>query len=121
MRTRTARPLLAGIAMGLAGMATVIGGLVLTLSEQRAQVAAPASILRNVEIVAASSAEAAINFDYQLAPGSSYGSVRFTVWPTECTAVRARRSAANSWYGPLNTCRIPFSASHTCVASFSIK
>ena len=90
MRTRTARPLLAGIAMGLAGMATVIGGLVLTLSEQRAQVAAPASILRNVEIVAASSAEAAINFDYQLAPGSSYGSVRFTVWPTECTAVRAR-------------------------------
>ena len=87
MRTLVVRPLLAGIALGLAGVATVIGGLLLTLSEQRAPVAAPASIFRNVEIVAVSSSEAAINFDFQLAPGSNYGSIRFAARPTQCTDI----------------------------------
>ena len=100
MRTLVVRPLLAGIALGLAGVATVIGGLLLTLSEQRAPVAAPASIFRNVEIVAVSSSEAAINFDFQLAPGSNYGSIRFAARPTQCTDIwnrlRFAPSAASS-------------------------
>ena len=96
MRTLVVRPLLAGIALGLAGVATVIGGLLLTLSEQRAPVAAPASIFRNVEIVAVSSSEAAINFDFQLAPGSNYGSIRFAARPTQCTDIWNRLSFAPS-------------------------
>ena len=96
MRTLVVRPLLAGIALGLAGVATVIGGLLLTLSEQRAPVAAPASIFRNVEIVAVSSSEAAINFDFQLAPGSNYGSIRFAARPTQCTDIWNRLSYAPS-------------------------
>ena len=96
MRTLVVRPLLAGIALGLAGVATVIGGLLLTLSEQRAPVAALASIFRNVEIVAVSSSEAAINFDFQLAPGSNYGSIRFAARPTQCTDIWNRLSYAPS-------------------------
>lgn len=96
MRTFIVRPLLAGIALGLAGVATVFGGLLLTLSEQRALVAAPASILRNVEIVAVSSSEAAISFDYQLPAGSNYGSVRFAVRPTQCTDIWNRISSEPS-------------------------
>ena len=96
MRTLVVRPLLAGIALGLAGVATVIGGLLLTLSEQRAPVAAPASIFRNVEIVAVSSSEAAINFEFQLAPGSNYGSIRFAARPTQCTDIWNRLSFAPS-------------------------
>ena len=99
MRTLVVRPLLAGIALGLAGVATVIGGLLLTLSEQRAPVAAPASIFRNVEIVAVSSSEAAINFDFQLAPGSNYGSIRFAARPTQCTDIWNRLSFAPSAAG----------------------
>ena len=96
MRTLIVRPLLAGIALGLAGVATVFGGLLLTLSEQRMLVAAPASILRNVEIVALSRSEAAVSFDYQLPPGSNYGSVRFAARPTQCTDIWNRLSLVPS-------------------------
>lgn len=96
MRTLIVRPLLAGIALGLAGVATVFGGLLLTLSEQHMLVAAPASIFRNVEIVALSSSEAAVSFDYQLPPGSDYGSVRFAVRPAQCKEIWNRLSSSPS-------------------------
>lgn len=96
MRTLIVRPLLAGIALGLAGVATVFGGLLLTLSEQHMLVAAPASIFRNVEIVALSSSEAAVSFDYQLPPGSNYGSVRFAVRPAQCKEIWNRLSSSPS-------------------------
>lgn len=96
MRTLIVRPLLAGIALGLAGVATVFGGLLLTLSEQHMLVAAPASIFRNVEIVALSSSEAAVSFDYQLSPGSNYGSVRFAVRPAQCKEIWDRLSSSPS-------------------------
>ena len=122
MRTLVVRPLLAGIALGLAGVATVIGGLLLTLSEQRAPVAAPASIFRNVEIVAVSSSEAAINFDFQLAPGSNYGSIRFAARPTQCTDIWNRLSfapsaASNAQSGSMrgsNALRIVLAQPGTC-------
>ena len=122
MRTLVVRPLLAGIALGLAGVATVIGGLLLTLSEQRAPVAAPASIFRNVEIVAVSSSEAAINFDFQLAPGSNYGSIRFNARPTQCTDIWNRLSfapsaASNAQSGSMrgsNALRIVLAQPGTC-------
>ena len=122
MRTLVVRPLLAGIALGLAGAATVIGGLLLTLSEQRAPVAAPASIFRNVEIVAVSSSEAAINFDFQLAPGSNYGSIRFAARPTQCTDIWNRLSfapsaASNAQSGSMrgsNALRIVLAQPGTC-------
>lgn len=96
MRTLIVRPLLAGIALGLAGVATVFSGLLLTLSEQHMLVAAPASIFRNVEIVALSSSEAAVSFDYQLPPGSNYGSVRFALRPAQCKEIWNRLSSSPS-------------------------